>query len=79
MARHCMLTISPLAGFRKVKVQAISLKARVIQAEVVILLREEERKKQEEPDGRRQQKPKEAEVSAQWAAGLEATWLFNKC
>lgn len=79
MGRHCTLTISPLAGFRKVKVQAISPEARVIQAEVVISLREEERKKQEEPDGRRQQNPKEAEVSAQWAAGLEATRLFNKC
>lgn len=61
------------------KVQVGSLEARVIQAEVGVLKGEEERKKQEEPGGRRLQSPKEAEVSAQWAAGLEATLLFNKC
>lgn len=70
------LTVYLLAGFRKVKVQTISLEARVIRAEVLILPREEERKKQQEPHGRN---PEEAEVSAQWAAGLEATRPLNKC
>lgn len=80
MVRHCLLTAYPLAGFSKVKVQAISLEARLILADTVILLREEEEKKkqEEEPDGQRQPNPAEAEVRAQWATGLQASRVFNK-
>lgn len=79
MVKNFLPTVHPLAGLRKVKVQAISLEARVSLADTVILPREEKKKKKhEELDGRRQQNPVEARVSAQWAAGLQGRRVSNK-
>lgn len=81
MVRHCWLTVHPLAGQRKAKVQAIPLEATLSLAGTVIVQREEEKKKkkEEKPEGQRQPNPAEAEVSAQRTAGLQARRVLNKC